>query len=380
MSRDDEPGAAQSTAEGDDEPAPPSLRNDMRKSCSFTDFKYEPEPHEKSILHHLRPQLHRLKSAEHLLDSAGSLLNKVSATEVFLQEDVHKKHEKRIEKGDAGILGDFEGTGRTEGLTGVERVNRLIRNPAMEGLMKSTRDGEIKKYGVSIDILQRVIVEDEMALNSCLSLPITVFFFCMFMTFFQQHYQTSFLYLQERNLRKSLGADAVQVSSPNGIYDWMEDTLVPFLWSTNRDLGEGTQASAETSEYQELMGGFLLRTQRSKTLPCSDEIVAGRYYICSDMSTVNATGKSVQEDKFLGELGGWRRSTAKNNQRRLHAESSGEDVNWFESAVNYLAHWFPRQAFHPRLATWKKVFNSSESLETATVLTFKPADGFRSSR
>eukprot|EP00927_Polykrikos_kofoidii_P024480 TRINITY_DN22253_c0_g2_i1.p1 TRINITY_DN22253_c0_g2~~TRINITY_DN22253_c0_g2_i1.p1 ORF type:complete len:1018 (+),score=116.90 TRINITY_DN22253_c0_g2_i1:254-3055(+) len=98
---------------------------------------------------------------------------------------------------------------------------------------------------------------DEWQLSSCASLPLTFFFFLVFMLFFQRHYQVTDVFLTERQLREHVGSSGIELSEPNQIYGWLEETFFPFMWAAN------PQASMSAKRHQssmnhELIGGVML--------------------------------------------------------------------------------------------------------------------------
>lgn len=276
------------------------------------------------------------------------------------------------------MLGDAN-----EGMTGEERLHRVTQKPGMTGLLKFTQHGsmkDIRKAGVSSDILQRVIIEDEWQLTSCLQLPTTIAFFILFMLFFQQHYGTSFIHLQESNLRQNFANAAIDdVGDVDGIYTWMEENLFAFARSTDLSLGAKpfTNDLTSGSEYQTWVAGVKVRTQRVEKKTCEQEVVNG--FDClympggSGMGTVQKQGKPIQETASGVELGGWEQT---GTDRRLHESKEqvhSKDKNISDSfdfrradpehlapithadwIVQKLNRWFPGYKSFQRVGHWDK--------------------------
>jgi len=267
-----------------------------------------------------------------------------------------------------------------EGLSGEERLQRVTSKPGMMGLLKFTQHGstkDIRKVGVSPEILQRVVIEDEWQLMSCMQLPTTIVFFIMFMLFFQQHYGTSYIHLQESNLRANFGDAAWEVDDIDGIYGWFKDSLFAYAYSTDLSLGKDPawQSDLGGAEYQEWVAAVMVRTQRAEIKPCDSDYV--REFNCSYMTMGAKKGKVDKQGKSLQELpneggfiGGWDRT----DSRRLQAiaDSDGkaapENRTWVEAfygsdakpttRIEWIAHkltsWWPRQKTFRRAGKWIK--------------------------
>lgn len=252
---------------------------------------------------------------------------------------------------------------KEEGQSGEEKLARLTENPQMGGLLKFTQAAtarDMRKNGIPIDVMQRIFIEDEWQMSSCLSLPLTIFFFVMFMLFFQQHYSTSFIHVQESNQRANFGLQAEEVNDIAGIYAYMKTSLIPYLWSTNTNPGAANYKPnyANGGEFQELMSGFIVRTQRSKMEDCSDEIVKD-HYKCFSQNTVNKSGTPVQELPGLGPIGGWEEGGKKRRLDGKGAEDDEEESSWYEAIADRLNRWFPRSSRYKKVGTWKKTWEVS---------------------
>jgi len=293
-----------------------------------------------------------IKSAQKMLKKTAAMDDLDDENEFGLGERLHD-HELKEEPLEPGETH----------LPGAERLQNLTSDPAMHGLMRFTEGAttkNLKKTGVDIKIVQRVIVEDEWQMTACLSLPMTMFFFIVFMGFFQQHYSTSYMYLQEKTIRGNLGNAAVEVKDIRGIFGWMRKSLVPYLGSTDHSLGENVRPSLASGEFQSLVGAWKVRTQRSKTEPCEG---VKRPHDCHNMFSLNTTGKAVQQDnRRSATKTGW--STVNPNfwglDRRLSQvdprSSGAEPSHWHEAFFARLTNLFPAQAAYTKAGTWTKTF------------------------
>lgn len=217
----------------------------------------------------------------------------------------------------------------------------------------------IARVGVSTKVMQRVVLEDEWQLTSCLSMPMTLVFFVAFMIFFQQHYGTSFIHLQESNIRAHIGESATDINDLHGIFRWMKNDLVPYLWSSNRTAGRGTYVPAlDGSEYQELVAGFLVHTQRSQDDPCDDDVVRDFYqltsYDCQPMDAVQAQGFPNQQSPSGAFLGGWQKTASRRLLRAEDAEA--DDRSFIQSMLDHLEWLFPTQHHYKLAGSWTKSF------------------------
>lgn len=146
---------------------------------------------------------------------------------------------------------------------------------------------------VSGKTLLRVAMEDEWQVLSCASLPFTVCFFCLFMVFFQVHYDTTAIFLLERPLRQSFATLATELSRPQELHGWLEHAYVPFMWSCNPEAELGTTTQGL---HHELVGGVELATERAREGPCLDESVDHMWcHTLEDSGTGQAFAQALNE-------------------------------------------------------------------------------------
>jgi hypothetical protein len=254
--------------------------------------------------------------------------------------------------------------GLDEGLTGEQRLLKMTRKPASDGLTafaKLAADPHSKKAGMDVEMLANVIQDDEYQLTACLALPWTLIFFCLFMLLFQQHYTTSYVYLDETNLRTFFASGAEEVNDINGIYSWLKSTYLPYLYSTDQTLNHGWTAPLNGGDFQQQIGAFKVRAHYSQTEVCDDEIIKDYNFECNSMWTVSNAGK--QDTQVLGgtNLAGWGLTSRRlQEQRRLqpnqreYPERSADPSNWLAAFLGHVSRWFPSQATYVRAGRRKK--------------------------
>jgi len=158
------------------------------------------------------------------------------------------------------------------------------------------------------DLLQTVAEMDGQN-RSCVKLPMVLLYTAVFILFFQVNFHTSGMFLQEVPIRTALSESAAGVETPEGIYEWMEDTLFPYLWSCSnvgRSFPDAADASAKT-----LVAGVLLRTARGPTITCEDGLAAG---------TAMCTPREPQAPSDAAILSTWTYAGSGAESRRRLAE------------------------------------------------------------
>jgi len=145
---------------------------------------------------------------------------------------------------------------------GTDRLFRLVSSKTTGMVLQMTKGGT----GVDSEVVQRVSLEDEWQASSCTSLPFTIFFFLIFMLFFQQFYGVTEIYLAEASLRETIASPSTKISKPMDIYSWMKDSYFPNLWSAKQ--------GGKQSPYQRTVWGVRLMTTRAKRIACDDPYVA----------------------------------------------------------------------------------------------------------
>eukprot|EP00929_Paragymnodinium_shiwhaense_P108313 TRINITY_DN74630_c0_g1_i1.p1 TRINITY_DN74630_c0_g1~~TRINITY_DN74630_c0_g1_i1.p1 ORF type:complete len:1106 (+),score=248.09 TRINITY_DN74630_c0_g1_i1:83-3400(+) len=159
---------------------------------------------------------------------------------------------------------------------GMKRLRRMVTKGGhepeelIEHLSADAHLGIVKR-GLAVENLIEVAMEDEQQLKSCASLPFTLFFFLIFMIFFQQHYNVLSVYLAELPIREDLAYPAASISDHDDIYSWLEDSYFPYLWAS---LPEATAQQKMNSQslYQELVGGVFMSTTVAQVQPCTDPL------------------------------------------------------------------------------------------------------------
>jgi len=248
--------------------------------------------------------------------------------------------------------------------TGEEKLKHATHKSNMMGLKNFMATGsaaDLRRYGVSTDIMQRIIIDDERQLNACMSLPSTLIFFILFMLFFQQHYQTSFIYLQTGVLRSSFADASYEVNDISGMYEWIRETFIPFVYSTDRNLGATEPGQIDgAGAIMETVGGILFRTQRSKLEPCKDDIVKD-HLLCNPMLNIEDNGQPYMYDEDAGYLNGWTKAKPDDprggsytrrlyntththkNWRYTETSRSSFASDWIEAFGSKLGEWFPHR-------------------------------------
>lgn len=140
-------------------------------------------------------------------------------------------------------------------------VERLARNMLHE-------------TGVESSTLVRVAMEDNWQILSCASLPFTVVLFLVFTVFFQLHYNITDIFLTERSIRHELGGTAEMITDAASIYDWLEESCLPFLWAGQHD-GPPALNEEEMLVFHRLIGGIKVVTTRAQAEPCDHADLVG---------------------------------------------------------------------------------------------------------
>lgn len=125
-------------------------------------------------------------------------------------------------------------------LTGEERLQSATSAKAFAKLLKFTENvlcKDVQTSGVDKDTMMEVLLANERRSKTCLALPITLAFFCSFVAFFQRHYSSSSVYLQETSLRFHLTDAASNMHALDDIYTYLSGTFFPVLWSCTNTPG-----------------------------------------------------------------------------------------------------------------------------------------------
>lgn len=213
---------------------------------------------------------------------SSSLASRPHMAEMNL-EDV----EERVRQSFKSFNGrDF---GREESLTGLQQVQSIIASSKGKGLAnfrQQTAAMDIRKRPhLSSDVFKMVIIQDEWQQRSCLWLPLTMFFFCVFMYLFQQYYGVASMFMAESVIRERLEVPAASAEDFDDVYAWLEQVYFPYLWEMGR--GDDELSAVDGSLHQELAGGVLLKSAKSSTVTCEDD--AANRLKCHPETSRNST-------------------------------------------------------------------------------------------
>jgi len=155
--------------------------------------------------------------------------------------------------------------------TGAEKLRRRMENYTTSEEPTAAATPTLETQALNGKVLKQVALQDEWQVVSCASLPFTVFFFMIFMLFFQQHYGVTDIFLTEARLRDELGTTAAEIAEPAGVHSWLEVLYIPYMWRARE--AAGTAAARSQALYHELIAGVLLTTSRAKTVMCKGPLV-----------------------------------------------------------------------------------------------------------
>lgn len=131
---------------------------------------------------------------------------------------------------------------------------------------------DMKVTGISRRQLLRAVMEDEKQFKTCMTLPMTLFFALIFIVFFQVRYATGNMYLNETMLREAVTPFPYSAQNAGDVYNWMEGTMFPFLWSMP-NVNPDAASDKSDAKTQQLVGGAILRTAVSAPIdPCKNSI------------------------------------------------------------------------------------------------------------
>lgn len=131
---------------------------------------------------------------------------------------------------------------------------------------------DMKKSGISRRQLLRAVMEDEKQFKTCMTLPMTLFFALIFIAFFQMRYTTGNMFLNETMLREAVTPFPYSAQDAGDVYNWMEGTMFPFLWSMPNVKPDAASDKSDATS-QLLVGGAIMRTAFSVPVnPCKNSI------------------------------------------------------------------------------------------------------------
>mmetsp|Transcript_46488 Transcript_46488/g.99538 ORF Transcript_46488/g.99538 Transcript_46488/m.99538 type:complete len:946 (-) Transcript_46488:316-3153(-) len=202
-----------------------------------------------------------------------------------------------------------------------ERNTSIIRHTA------NLFSKDPRRYGIGRRALLRAVMEDERQFKTCVALPMTLVITTLFIVFFQMHYNTAYMYDQESLIRSRIGEDVYDINNAAEIYEWLGDSLMPYLWTIpnvpTSAVIDSTQSDAAT---QTLVGGVLFRMAKGPLeVPCSDIV---------GVDNVNCTVATPAVAVSGEQMEGWEQVG-----RRLERSE-----RWAESARS----WFPTFLGEPK--------------------------------
>jgi len=181
--------------------------------------------------------------------------NEIKSTKSISLEHTHKaedNHEKNKE-----LFPD--GETRLRDITEGKSLQQKVAKEA-KVVTKGIRGGADKR------VLLPAVLELQGEVRTSLQLFLTMTFFFVFTVAVQQHYRTYEIHLQEKNLRNQLTDPTQDISEVGQIFEWMESTWFPFLWSAPN--AAGPPDSILPSREVILLGGSLLKVISSPVEEC----------------------------------------------------------------------------------------------------------------
>eukprot|EP00913_Durusdinium_trenchii_P009836 g9235.t1 len=109
--------------------------------------------------------------------------------------------------------------------------------------------------GAAKRVLLPAVLELQGEVRTTFSFLMSLAFFLLFSAACQMHYRTYAVHLQEKNLRIQLTDAATEVNEIPQMFEWMEQSWFPFLWSAPN--AAGTTESLLPSRQLTLLGGSL---------------------------------------------------------------------------------------------------------------------------
>ncbi|CAJ1327800.1 unnamed protein product, partial [Effrenium voratum] len=123
------------------------------------------------------------------------------------------------------------------------------------------------------DVLHRVVSTQQERFYGCLSLPVSLLYFCLFSAAVILHEDITTVYMIESGLRTQLSDGAGDMTDRAGIWAWLESSLVPKLFAQTDYLGQPYVNKTEWSRvltYNQVVGPVVIRQQRSQKLGASE--------------------------------------------------------------------------------------------------------------
>lgn len=202
----------------------------------------------------------RTRSLSVVLASKAQALNKLSSfVDLAMDDDDLREDNERHH----GSIVTIDGQ---EGESGLDLLQRVVSNTSATGTV-NVAETIGHAAGMDSNTLKRVALEDEWQMVSCASLPFTIIFFLIFMFFFQQHYGITDIFLSESPVRQVIGISATQLQHPIEIYDWLQNSYLPFLWGAKSENFIENRLNT-TSLFQEVVGGVRFTISEAEVKPC----------------------------------------------------------------------------------------------------------------
>lgn len=133
-----------------------------------------------------------------------------------------------------------------------------------------------------------IVLQKERALG-CLSLPLTLLFFVIFALSSSLHEDITNVFLIESGLRNELGTGLGEIEDLPGLWNWLDNQLVPRLFIQTDHLGNPIADPTQWSRvlrFNQLQGPLVMEQLRSNVEPCSDDTINSRM-ICYPQTSTN---------------------------------------------------------------------------------------------
>mmetsp|Transcript_28745 Transcript_28745/g.89588 ORF Transcript_28745/g.89588 Transcript_28745/m.89588 type:complete len:800 (+) Transcript_28745:98-2497(+) len=219
---------------------------------------------------------------------------------------------------------DFEAVHPVSPFSGADEGPRLLRaRSSLERIERTAQAYSEKATELLIqqdacyvdrDELGQVVVLQRERLYGCLSLPFSLAFFLLFALSAFLHEDITNVFLIESGLREQLGAGLSDVQSIQGVWDWINGSLVPKLFVQHDLLGAPILDKSLWSRvlmYNHLQGPMVMQQLRSEREPCNDGGGIAGAMVCYPVGTqsrssfgreANASIATPMDQEYTGGL------------------------------------------------------------------------------
>jgi len=150
----------------------------------------------------------------------------------------------------------------------VRRANMMLRKSAF------ARSSTMMER----EVLKEVIQEDGMRWRGCITLPVSVVFFTLYVMVAVTHEDVSYSFLSALPMVNHLESNAADVRTPDGVWDFIQTSYVPYFFKQYDASGNKLDRDrwSVIGKYSQLVGMVAMELQRSEQESCPNT----QYFTC----------------------------------------------------------------------------------------------------